>query len=90
MNDIISTSSYAASKVKSIREANASEFALGKCAVKIDRMLEDLPRIQEMNQELTNARRPGQDLAKDVKSFQVPAIKDKHIVDILADKEQDR
>lgn len=83
--------SYAAKKIRSLRALNVKNFELGNSITmeRIECMIDELPRLQEMNQSLCNSRRPSEDLVKDVNNFQVPAIKDKHIVDIMKGKELD-
>lgn len=69
------TSNYALDKVRSIRAANAIQYELGHCAEAERHMLNEVPRLHEMNLALSGKQRPERDLGKDVSAFRVPAAK---------------
>ncbi|MFG6488256.1 hypothetical protein ACG04R_16335 [Roseateles sp. BYS78W] len=80
----VQTANYALDRVKALRAANAVMYEHGLCTQVERQTLQEVDRLQEMNQSLVNARRPEKDLVKDIPGYQVPPVTDPVIKGIIA------
>jgi hypothetical protein len=89
--------SYAVKTARAIREDNAKAYDQGKFAKHEARTIDEMPRLQEMNQSLVHARNPGQTLEQDKRNaaglnYTVPEPDDARIKAVFeqARREQQR